>query len=78
MKYKIKKQEDEYTVGTYLIDDREELHLIFYGRDYGFALLNLDNFETSTDFYESVSEMEHYTTIKAMRIVKQVNEVEFE
>lgn len=74
----VNKGKTEYKSGTYLINGEGELHVIFYGSDYGYSLLNLNNFITSEDFYESISEMEHYTNIKTMKLVRQINNVEFE
>ncbi|QCR33583.1 hypothetical protein [Lysinibacillus sp. SGAir0095] len=79
MEYNIKKTEIKYEIGKYFTNECEDnLYQIIYDSDRGYAILDVEKGELTSDFIETKDDLITYTTLTSMKPLKQVGIAKFE
>lgn len=78
MEYDIKMKEQSYKVGDYFLDARDEVHRIIYDSDRGYALLDVDDAELSTEYQETIEDLIKYSYLPNMKPLRQIQNAAFE
>lgn len=78
MDFIIKRNQTKINQGDYFINAHDKLFQVIYGKDYGYALLDVSAGRIVSEFHEGMESFIKYTTISDMTPVSQTKAAEFE